>query len=315
MNSLKKARNITWPLNKKFAFTIIDDTDNSTIENVKPIYEYLFSKNIKTTKTVWIYPSRTAFKGQTIQDKDYLEFLLKIEREGFEIQLHNIGSGIFKRYEILLGFNIFKETFGRYPTLQINHSSNPDNIYWGYKRYGTILRFLIKLFKGKTRRFYGDEIESDYFWGDLSKKNIKYIRNRVFNGINTLYYDPQMPYMEKNKIYSNYWFSSSDGHTVEEFNNLITKENIDKLIKKNGLCIVYTHFAEGFLEQNGEVNRTFRENIDYLSSQNGWFAPASEILDHLLKNNEKNTVNFLYINKLDLRWLLDRIIKRIKFGR
>ena len=105
--------------------------------------------------------------------------------EGFEIQLHNIGSGNFKRHEIIEGFNIFNETFGRYPKLHCNHSSNPDNIYWGYKRYGAILKFLIKLLKGEKRRFYGDEIESDYFWGDLSKKHIKYIRNRVFNGINT----------------------------------------------------------------------------------------------------------------------------------
>ena len=69
-----------WPLNKEFAFTIIDDTDNSTVENIKPIYEFLKSKNIKTTKTVWVYPSRNTFTGQTIQDNEYLEFLLKIEQ-------------------------------------------------------------------------------------------------------------------------------------------------------------------------------------------------------------------------------------------
>ena len=314
--NLCKIQNIKkWPLNKEFAFTIIDDTDYSTIENVKPIYEYLKRKNIKTTKTVWVYPSRNTFTGQTIQDNDYLEFLLKIESEGFEIQLHNVGSGNFKRNEIIQGFNIFKKTFDRYPTLQINHSSNPDNIYWGYKRYGIILRFLVKLFKGKTRRFYGDEIEKDYFWGDLSKKHIKFIRNRVFNGINTLNYDPLMPFKEKNKKYSNYWFSSSDGHTVEEFNNLINKKNIDKLKNKNGLCIVYTHFACGFLEQNGEINRTFKENIDYLASQNGWFTPASEILNYLLKSRGNSNVNVFYINLLDLKWLSNRIIKKIKYRR
>jgi hypothetical protein len=309
------SRNMKWPLNREFAFTIIDDTDNSTVENIKPIYEYLNSKKIRTTKTVWVFPSRNTFKGQTIQDKDYLDFLLEIEREGFEIQMHNVGSGIFKRQEIIQGLKIFNETFDRYPTLHINHSSNPDNIYWGYKRYGTILRFLVKLIKGKTRRFYGDETDSEYFWGDLSKKYIKFIRNRVFNGINTLNYDPQMPFIEKNKIYSNYWFSSSDGHTVAEFNNLISRGNIDKLITENGLCIVYTHFAIGFLEQNGEINRTFKENIDYLSSQNGWFAPATEILDYLLKSKRKNTVNPFYINLLDLRWLIQRIWKKMKYGR
>jgi hypothetical protein len=304
-----------WPLNKEFAFTIIDDTEFSTIENVKPVYDYLLSKDIKTTKTVWVYPARDSFKGQTIQDKDYLEFLLQMEREGFEIQLHNVGSGRFTRREIIEGFEIFKEKFGRFPSLHINHASNPDNIYWGYKRYGLILRFLIRILKGRKRSYYGDEIESDYFWGDLSKKHIRYIRNRVFNGINTLCYDPKMPFMEKSKRYSNYWFSSSDGHTIEEFNNLITKGNIDKLIKENGLCIIYTHFAFGFLEQNGEINRIFKENMDYLSKQNGWFVPATDILDYLLKIKGENFVNTFYINVLDLIWLVERAIKKIKYRR
>jgi hypothetical protein len=74
-------------------------------------------------------------------------------------------------------------------------------------------------------------------------------------------------------------------------------------------------FRKGFLEQNGEINRTFKENIDYLSSQNGWFAPATEILDYLLKSKSKNTVNPFYINLLDLKWLIQRIWKKIKYGR
>lgn len=213
-----------WPFNKEFAFTIVDDTDNSNLDNVKPVYDYLISKNIKTTKTLWIYESRDSDTGQTIQDADYLDFILKLKHYGFEIQLHGVGSGDFKRAEIIEGLKIFKKTFGIYPVLQINHSYNPDNIYWGYKRYGIVLRFFVKFFMGRSRRFYGDEIGSDYFWGDLSKKHIKYIRNRVFNGIDTLKYDPEMPYAEKTKIYSNYWFSSSDGHTIEEFNNLISKK-------------------------------------------------------------------------------------------
>ncbi len=34
--------NLKWPLNKDFAFTIIDDTDNSTVQNIKPIYDFLY---------------------------------------------------------------------------------------------------------------------------------------------------------------------------------------------------------------------------------------------------------------------------------
>jgi hypothetical protein len=305
-----------WPYNKDFAFTIIDDTDKATIQNITPVYDYLASKNLITTKTVWVYPSRDKYTGQTIQDEDYLSYHLKLERQGFEIQLHNVGSGIFKRDEIINGFTLFKEKLGRYPSMQINHASNRDNIYWGYKRHGIILRSLRKLFKGKTIRFFGDEIESDCFWGDLSKTHLRFIRNRVFNGINTLKYDPRMPFAEKkNKPYSNYWFSASDGGTVKEFNHLITKSNVDKLIQQKGLCIVYTHFAYGFVDTRGELNKTFKENIDYLSKQNGWFVPATEILEYLLSQKGKKSVGSIYINMLDIKWIIHKIIKKLQYAR
>ena len=304
-----------WPLNKDFAFTIIDDTDNATLQNIAPVYDHLRSKSFKTTKTVWVYPPKDSFVGDTIQDPDYLSFLLDLENHGFEIQMHNVGSGEFTRPKIIEGLNIFKESFGRFPSMHINHSFNPDNIYWGYKRFGIILKSLIKLFKGKSRLFFGDEKESTYFWGDLSKKHIKYIRNRVFNGINTLRMDPEMPYKEPNKPYSNYWFSSSDGHTLEEFNDITNNLNIDKLKKEKGLSIIYTHFASGFVDSEGQLNATFKKNMDYLSKQNGWFVPASEILDYLLSQKQNDNTNSLYINKLDFRWLFDRIKKRLKYER
>lgn len=52
-----------WPNNKKFAFTIIDDTDNGTVENTKPVYDFLYKKGIITTKTVWVYPGNVRFFG------------------------------------------------------------------------------------------------------------------------------------------------------------------------------------------------------------------------------------------------------------
>lgn len=304
-----------WPLDKDFAFTIIDDTDNSTLQNISLVYNYLASKNIKTTKTIWVYPSRNKYTGQTIQDEQYFKFLLNIKKQGFEIQLHNVGSGNFKRDEILKGFRIFKEKFGKYPTMQINHSTNQDNLYWGYKRFGNVLSILVKVLKYKTRRFYGDETGSAFFWGDLSKEHIKFIRNRVFNGINTLKYDHQMPFKERKKKYCNYWFSSSDGQNIEVFNNLISKPNIEKLKREKGLCIVYTHFASGFVDETGKLNEEFKENIEYLSKQNGWFVPATEILEYLLSKKNNNHVTKPYINKLDLIWVVNRVLKKIKYGR
>jgi len=305
---------MNWPKKKEFAFTIIDDTDNSNINNIKPIYDYLTSKNIKTTKTVWVYPSRDRYTGQTLQNNNYYKFIKLLKSDGFDIQLHNVGSGNFSRTEIIKGLDEFKQKLGKYPNMHINHCSNADNLYWGHKRFGMILRKTMQIIEGSKKRFYGDEINSNYFWGDIAKEKIKFIRNRVFNGINTLKYDPKMPFREKRKIFSNYWFSSSDGHNLKQFNNLVTKSNIDKLKREKGLCIVYTHFASDFVDQQGKLDEIFKENINYLSKQNGWFVPANDILEYLLSQKKKDYVSSSYINKLDLRWLIDKIKKKYKIG-
>lgn len=69
---------IKWPDDKNFAFTIVDDTDNSTIENVKPVYDCLYKNGVITTKTIWTYPSRDHFVGQSLQDNDYLLFIKEL---------------------------------------------------------------------------------------------------------------------------------------------------------------------------------------------------------------------------------------------
>lgn len=305
-----------WPNNKKFAFTIIDDTDNGTVENTKPVYDFLYKKGIITIKTVWVYPPRDKFTGGCLLDNEYLDFILELQSRGFEIGLHNVGSGKFERDEIIEGIEIFKQKLGFYPKIQINHASNIDNIYWGSERYQSLLRIIIRLLYGDRRKYHGSDVNSKYFWGDVCKEKIKYIRNYTFNDINTLKLDPLMPYMDKDKLdYSNYWFSSSDGHTVEEFNHLVRKENIDKLEAEGGACIVYTHFASGFVDSKGKLNQEFIENIEYLSSKDGWFVPAGTLLDYLLSQKSTQHVSKIYLNRLDFKWVIDRVIKKLKFNR
>lgn len=310
----------TWPNNKKFAFTIVDDTDNSTVFNVKPVYDFLYRNNIITTKTVWVYPSRNKFTGGSLVDPEYLDFILDLQNKGYEIALHNVGSGAFERDEIVEGIKIFEEKLKHKPKMHIDHASNEDNIYSGYERFQTLTKYLILALYGNRRICYGSNPESKYFWGDISKKHIKYMRNYTFNNINTLKIDPLMPYIDKQKEeFSNYWFSSSDGHTVEEFNALLTKHNIDKLEKEGGLCIIYTHFSSQFVDDEGKLNSNFIKNVDYLASKNAWFAPASEILDYLQQqkklNNKSDYASKLYLNRLDFKWIIDRVIKKIRFGK
>lgn len=300
-------REIKWPKNHDFAFTIVDDTDGATVKNVKPVYDYLYEKGIITSKTCWVYPSRDdVYTGECLEDENYKNFLLDLKEKGFEIGFHNAGSGGFKREETISALEKFKEVFGAYPNLHINHSNNIENIYWGNKRFSGPVKWIYKIAKNQIKSL-GDDEKSEYFWGDICKKHIKYVRNRTFNGINTLKEDSRLVYKEKGKEkYSNYWFSSSDGMRLEPFLKLLTKENVDKLVEEKGLCIVYTHFAYDFVDENGNLSEEFKKTIDYIASKNGWFVPASKVLDFVLENREYKPSKLYEIAK-DIKWFIERI--------
>ncbi len=287
-----------FPQNKQFALTIIDDTDGAEIQNIKPVYDFLDQLGLRTTKTVWVYPSKDKFKGSSLADYRYRQFIKKLQKQGFEIALHGVGSGEFRRKEIIEGLKTFQKFFG-FPKIQINHGQNPDNLYWGIKRFQLFRPFW------RLGQFKGDQKSSDYFWGDLSRKQIKYVRNFTFRDINTLKSDPLMPYQDKSKPDVNYWFSSADGAEIEKFNQLTRPENVNRLKKEGGASIIYTHFASGFVK-NGRLNRDFQNNLKYLARQDGWFVPAGELLDHLLKTRKPQQPTKNELIKMELKWFLDK---------
>ncbi|NPV90418.1 MAG: hypothetical protein HPY50_06575 [Firmicutes bacterium] len=307
---------ICWPKGCDFAFTIVDDTEYASCGNVKPIYDLLYECGIYTTKTVWVKPPRDHFTGQCLEDAEYLGFVRDLKEKGFEIALHSIGSGSYDRNEIIAGIEEFKNLLGSYPTMQINHSTNNDSLYWGYERYVPPLKWLYQIVYGGKRAYHGSDQESEYFWGDVAKERIRYIRNHAFNGINTLKYDPRMPYRYKGKErYSNFWFSSADGDDVRVFNNLLRKDNVDALERENGACIVYTHFGKGFVNGEGTLDREFENSIRYLAGKKGWFVPANVLLDFLSDHAGGGAhVNYWYLLKMDAVWIKERVLKYLRYG-
>ncbi|ODS09753.1 hypothetical protein [Vibrio scophthalmi] len=149
--------------------------------------------------------------------------------------------------------------------------------------------------------------------GDIAKEKIKYVRNFTFDDVNTIKIDPMMPYHDKRKPFVNKWFSSSDGYDVNAFIKLCSKKNIDRLEKERGACVVYTHFASGFVNENGELNDDFKKCIDYISTRNGWFVPCGQLLDYL-EGNQTSRVGRFYLLKLNAKWLIDRCKKFITYG-
>ena len=310
-------RDVNWPAGAKFAFTIFDDTDNSTVTNTKPVYDYLYEKRILTTKSVWCFPPRGDYGGQSLQEPDYLKWVENLQSQGFEIGLHNVGDGVFTRDEIIRGLKEFEQKIGNAPKIHCNHVSNPDNLYWWDRRFvwpfSALYRFAYWLKKRSPVPAGGDNPTSELFWGDVAQKKIKYVRNLTFCQINTLACDPRMPWGDPNKPYVNFWFSSSDGHNVNLFNDLLAPGNLDKLEKERGACIVYTHFASGFVDDYGRLDPKFKRRIDDLSSRGGWFVPCGELLDYLQAQEGRVKAGYWYRLSKNLIWAFGRVRKYVRY--
>lgn len=299
-----------WPDDKAFAFTIVDDTDGATVENVAPVYELLAAEGIGATKTVWVEPSRDGWAGQSLADPEYLDFIRRLQAQGFEIALHGVGSGSFTRAEIVAGLDRYRQLLGRDARVHTNHSRSVHNVYWGARRFVPPVSWLYRLAR-RGRRFEGDDPASPTFWGDRTQ-GIDYVRNHVFGGIDTLRADPRTPYRDDTKPYSRSWFSSSDGEHLADFTELISRRNVDALVARGSACIVYTHFASGFVH-DGQVDPEFAARLRYLARQDGWFVPASQLLDHLRTQHDRpdDPITYPARLRLDTRWLIGRLRKRI----
>ena len=307
---------ISWPNNKKFAFTVFDDTDGANLKDNQLIYQYLDELGFKTTKSVWVAQGNNGSKekGITCEDNEYLNWLLDLKKKGFEIGYHNTTFHSSQREEIKKGLHKFKTLFNHYPITMANHYANQENIYWGPNRltgFQRIIYNILTRFKWKNY-FQGHDEMSSYFWGDLCKKHVTYVRNFVFSDINTLKCCPYMPYKDTTKPYVNYWFASTDGDNLKKFNRCLSNENQDRLEEEGGACIMYTHFAAGFC-QNGKLSEQFKKQMKRLSEKNGWFVPVSTLLEYLRKENKKLVISSKQRITLERKWLINKFFRNIIF--
>ena len=300
-----------WPDNKKFAFTIFDDPDSQTFEAGDAVYSLLRDLGFRTTKGVWPVRGKgtPSDHGLTCgDDPKYVEWLQRLAGAGFEIGYHNATSHTSLREETRAALERFSTYFGHYPDAMAHHYFCDESLYWGDGRVGGLNRLFYNLVtRGQNHnKFFGHVPGHPYFWGDLCKDKIKYVRNFVFAEINTLAACPLMPYYDPQRPYVNYWYASSEGANVGSFVERLSEANQDRLEEQGGACIMYTHFGHGYYE-SGILDARFRRLMERLAKRNGWYAPVTVVLDRLLSLKSATTISDSERAQLERKWLLHKV--------
>ena len=299
-----------FPGGKRFAFTIIDDTDVATVENIRPIYRLLEQLGMRTTKTVWPMAcpegSENFWESQTLEEAEYREFVADLHARGFEIGSHGATMESSTRERTMAGFDRLRGLFGRYPRVHANHCYNRENMYWGVDRLDNpALRLVYSWLNGRPRHHYlGHVPESPYWWGDFCSEHIVYARNLSFTSPDVSRINPSMPYHDPSRPLVRWWYSACDAEDATEFNELLRPEAQDQLERDGGVCLVATHLGKGFVSQ-GEVHPETRQVLESLARRDGWFPTVGELLDHLVARRESPTLPAREWRRMQWRWAWD----------
>lgn len=299
-----------WPGNKSFAFSVFDDTDSQTLEKGKAVYALLADLGFRTTKSVWPIRGKgtPSDNGATCEEDDYRQWVQSLQRQGFEIGYHGATSHTSPREETVRGLEQFAQHFGGYPITMASHYFSDENLYWGDARLSGANRLFynwVTRFRNHNK-YYGHVPGHPYFWGDLCKEKIKYVRNFCYPDVNTLKACPCMPYHDPWRPLVNYWFASSEGAQAGSFVRTLAEANQDQLEAEGGACIMYAHFGLGFYE-DGRLNARFRSLMERLSQKNGWFVPVATLLDHLLAHKVAHTICDAERARLERKWLWHKL--------
>jgi hypothetical protein len=302
---------VSFPGNKQFALTIFDDTDYCTLDSARKVYRLLADLGFRTTKSVWPLASvpEGAVGGASLAEPEYRDFIRALHREGFEIALHGARNHDSPRTMVEQGFQVFSDLLGQEPRIHVNHLHNRDNVYWGPDRFTTSLPRLGYRLATRGRRFEGSTEGSPYFWGDLCRERIDYVRNFVVEEINLLRVNPTLPYHNPAQPYVRGWFSSTFGDKAPSFCRALREAEQDRLEAEGGVCIMYTHFGLRYV-QNGELDREFAKLMRRLAGKNGWFVPVSTLLDHLRASQRTPVIPRRELARLERHWLSQRIRRR-----
>lgn len=313
-----KNTTLKYPSGAEFAFTILDDTDDTTVANGRPVYDLLRESGLRTTKTVWAFSTPHEnrgpyFAGETLSSPEYLKWVHELSNDGFEIAFHNATMGSSIRQETIRALDLIEREFGQAVRLHCNHGQNRENLYWGIERYSSCILKECFHILGKFSSypiFEGNKPESPYYWADIAAERLSYIRLFAFRHLNGMQIPPARPFQDAAKQLNPLFFNTSDAPNIKCFNKLVNRASIDKLRKDKGWAIISTHLGKGFY-RNNKLNPEFEKSIEYLRSLPGWYVPASQLLDFIKAEKGVGTLSTVERSHMEYAHIVDRISDRI----
>lgn len=308
-----------WPGGARFAFTIFDDTDWSTVQNSAPVYDVLTDLGILITKSVWMFdpgPVRST-GGGTCDDPAYLDWVLGLVERGHDVGLHNATDRTSARQRTLSALDRFEELFGVAPRVGADHAGNREALYAGSRRLTGWRRSLHGLATAALQpdrpRFEGENPSSPLFWGDAALERIDYWRRFTWTGPDlrrhspVVYRDPTTPWVAR-------WFDSCHGPRLGSFLERLDDGAQDRLASSGGVCIMYTHFGVDFVDDRGRPDPRFVRAMTRLAESGGWFAPVADVLDHYRAQHGLTVLDRRQRVRLEQAWIADRVRSGSRFG-
>ena len=276
---------LTWlPGRHEAGIAISDDPDNGAIAGFKKIYDLLQRLHFPTSRAMWVFdpvePTGTPslpirFFAPTLSDPECLEYCKELHQKDFEICLHGASSGNNTRERTIAAIEFMEREIGPLRTF-ICHSKNAENLYWDHKCVPLpFLSFLVGLYSKNS--CFGEVKGSNYFWGDICRNKVSYIRLFRTRQINTLAFNPSMPYHDFHMPYVNYWFSATKGYLPR----VCAPGRIDSLCKQRGAGIIYQYLHK-YVDANGSIDPRVQESLERMAGDRRIFiSPVSLLLDRL----------------------------------
>ncbi len=268
-------------------FCITDDTDTADLESVRIVYDFMDSLGLRATKTVWVFPPEepsgipalpaSITRGVTLADPAYLNYCRTLASRGVEIALHGATAGNNRRELIQRAFAMMDANFPPASTY-ICHAKNADNPYWQEKAVARgPLALALRLY-ARGHHCSGEDPASPYFWGDLCRQRLRYIRLLRTRRINTLAANPSMPYFEREKPLVPGWFSA----TKRSFREATSVEALDDLERDWGVCVLYQYMCRHVDNSTGRVLAAFAAGAQRLAARERvWMDTTTRLLDRL----------------------------------